>query len=417
VSKKKRVVLIGTGGRANGYTWFLDQEQVEYVGAADPNADNRRNFLGINDLIGQVPEFDTHEEMFEAVPDIDGVVITTPNFQHAVPAVAAMKRGCVVALEKPIAASPESCRLLLQTKRECDAAVVIGFVLRFSPFYLKAKEWIDEGRIGDVVSIQADELAHIMTTSVMFRSDWRRYKKTSGGSLLEKCCHDVDLLTWLAGGVPVRVNSMAGVKTLRPRPDVPDRCDDCAITDECPYFLPPKVYASPRTIRKTDDGILYRFVHDNSACIYNNGHDVCDHQSVQIEYDNGVLAHLLMDFSCGGSACGRHLKVVGTEGVIFGKAEDRAIHLHDKRTDEVEDFNVADDGSGHGGANKTHADTFLRMMDDRAYRPMATLEAGFLSAMLCFAADRSVEEQRHVDVSGLMDEAGLKPGFEIATEG
>jgi len=45
--------------------------------------------------------------------------------------------------------------------------------------------------------------------------------------------------------------------------------------------------------------------------------------------------------------------------------------------------------------------------------PSATLEAGYLSAMLCFAADQSVREKRQVDVSHLMDEAGLKRGFEV----
>jgi hypothetical protein len=121
-----------------------------------------------------------------------------------------------------------------------------------------------------------------------------------------------------------------------------------------------------------------------------------------------------MAFSAGRSACGRTLKVVGTRGVIYGKLEDHVLCLQDKRTDAVERFEAKDDGSGHGGANRGHAEAFLRMMEDPSYRPGATLEAGFLSAMLCFAADQSAEERRQVDVSGLMAEAGLRPGFVVS---
>ncbi len=413
MADRKRVVFIGAGGRANGYTMYGAKDQMQIVGVADPHAGNRKTFLGLNSLVGLVPEFDDWRQMLDKVGPIDGVVITTPNHEHVEPGVECMKRGYVVALEKPIAECPEACRRLLEAKRRHAARLVIGFVMRSAPFYVKARQWIDEGRIGDVVSIQADELPHVLTTSVMFRSDWRRWKKTSGGSLLEKCCHDMDMLTWMAGGRPMRVNSFGGVKSLAPNPSLPARCADCAMAGECVYYLPPAKYDHPDMVRKANDGLLYKFTRDNSACIYNNGHDTYDHQTVQVEYDNGVLATLTMDFACVGKPCGRNLKVVGTRGVIWGKVEDNALFCQNRRTDAVEEFRAVDDGSGHGGANRLHADSFVAMMEDPKHQAPASLEAGYLSAMLCFAADQSVEEKRQIDVSSYMDEAGLKPGFKV----
>jgi predicted dehydrogenase len=166
-------------------------------------------------------------------------------------------------------------------------------------------------------------------------------------------------------------------------------------------------------VKKANDGLLYKFTRDNSACIYNNGHDTFDHQSVQVAYDNGVLASLTMDFACVGKTCGRALKIVGTRGAIWGKLEDGVLYTQDRRTDAVEECRPADDGSGHGGSNRIHADTFVRMMEQPDFEASASLEAGYLSAMLCFAADQSVAEQRQIDVSGLMAEAGLEPGFKF----
>jgi predicted dehydrogenase len=413
MSEKNRVVLIGAGGRANAYTMYGAKEQMNLVGVADPHAGNRQTVLGLNGIVGLVPEFDDWRAMFAAVPDIDGVIITTPNHLHVEPAIESMKRGYVVALEKPIAESAESCRRLLDAHRTYNGRILVGFVMRSMSFYQQARTWIDEGRIGEVVTIQADELPHVKTTSTMFRSDWRRYRKTSGGTLLEKCCHDMDMLTWLAGGAPVRLSSMAGVKSLRPNPDRPERCADCTVTDSCPYYLPPEIYNHPDQINKGNDGILYRFVRDNSACIYNNGHDVYDHQHVQMSYDNGVVASLTLDFACVGKTCGRHLKIIGTRGAIYGKLEDNTICLQDRLTDTVERVELSDDGSGHAGSNRIHADAFVRMMTDPAYPSPAPLEAGYLSAMLCFSADASAETQQLVDVSHLMDEAGLDRGFEL----
>jgi predicted dehydrogenase len=247
----------------------------------------------------------------------------------------------------------------------------------------------------------------------MFRSDWRRFKKSSGGAMLEKCCHDLDLCNWLANGIPQNISSFAGVKSLKPNPELPERCEDCKITDTCSYYLPPKAYDHPDMVHKANDGLLYKFTRDNSQCIYNNGHDNYDHQTVNIEYDNGVLVNFTMDFSAGGKECGRHLKIIGTKGVIKGKCEDNKIELQDKLTDKVEAFEIQDDGSGHGGSNRKHADVFIEMMRDENVFPTATVEAGYVSAMMCFAADKAAETKQVQDVSNIMSDAGLEAGFDI----
>lgn len=412
MSTRKRIAFVGVGGRANSYAKCIDRAVCDYVACADPSPENRKAFIGLN-KIDNLAEYDDWRALFDAHTDLDGVVICSPNHQHLEPAIEAMRRGMVVALEKPIAESADSCRQLLAARREHDARVLVGFVMRSGPFYKQAKQWIDEGRIGDVASIQADEIVHLMTVGVMFRSPWRRFAATSGGSLLEKCCHDIDMITWLAGGSPQKISSMAGRKTLAPRSDVPDNCNDCHITDTCSYYMPNEVYSGPARTWGNQDADLYKFIKDRGSCIYNNGHDIYDHQAVQIMYDNGAVANFQSEFGAAGKTTGRNLKVFGSQGAIWGKCEENVIHCQNKQTDEVERMELYNDGSGHAGANQKHADSFVRLMIDPDYSSPATLEAGYVSAMLCFAADESVKTQRHVDVSGLLAEAGLEADFSI----
>lgn len=409
MSQRLRVAFIGTGGRANSYAQYFDRELVDMVALVDNSADNRKAFVGLHKLSADIPQYDHWDAMFAAHPQLDGVVICTPNHLHLEPALLAMERGCAVALEKPIASNPDACRQLLAAKRKHNAQVLVGFVMRSMPFYKQARQWIDEGRVGDISVIQADEIVHLLTVGVMFRSPWRRFAALGGGSLLEKCCHDLDMLTWLAGGSPLALNSFAGVKTLAPRPDLPDNCNDCQITDQCVYYLPTEVYTGPARTWGNQDADLYKMIKDRGSCIYNNGHDTYDHQSVQIAYDNGVLVNFMAEFGSAGKSTGRNLKILGSAGAIWGKVEENVICCQNKRTDQVERVELKLDGSGHGGSNLTHAKTFQNMMLDRSYPSPATLEAGYVSAMLCFAADQSVAEKRQLDVSHLMQEAGLEP--------
>lgn len=401
---KKKVAVIGAGGRANAYLMYGAKETFDLVAIADPNLRNRETFLGLNDLVGLVQEYDSWETMFQK-HELDGVIICTPNHSHLLPAVAAMERGIVVALEKPIAERPDACRQILESKKAFNARVLVGFVLRSAPFYRQAKLWIDEGKIGDIVTIQADEIPPVLTTSVMFRSDWRRFSRFSGGSMNEKCCHDVDLLNWLVDSQPVSLYSSGGIKSLAPRADLPERCCDCSATSQCAYYLPPEIYEHPDMVNRANDGLLYKFTRDNSACIYNNGHDLFDHQQTLISYSCGATATLTLDFSGKGKMCGRNLKVIGTKGVLFGKLEDNQITLFESATELETVVDLRIDASGHGGANRSHTDAFVRLMEDASFESEATVEAGFLSSMMCFAADESVEKRSHVDLTDIVQMA------------
>ena len=91
----------------------------------------------------------------------------------------------------------------------------MGLVLRYSPLYRDLRAAQAEGKLGDVVSIEASE--HIPPYhGAFFMRDWRRYENYSGSFMLEKCCHDLDLYNGVVGARPRFVSSFGGRKSFTP---------------------------------------------------------------------------------------------------------------------------------------------------------------------------------------------------------
>src|SRR5882724_1659195 len=88
-----------------------------------------------------------------ADPDIDAVSIVTMWDQHTEPAVAALKAGKHVFLEKPITSIVADARKIIAASKKAKGALQIGHICRFNPRYRAAKEAIAAGRIGKVVSL------------------------------------------------------------------------------------------------------------------------------------------------------------------------------------------------------------------------------------------------------------------------
>lgn len=81
--------------------------------------------------------------------------------------------------------------------------------------YVKLKELIDSGTLGRIISVEANEILSPSHGGYIMRN-WRRFKEQAGPHILEKCCHDIDILNWLIGSVPTRVASFGGTNIFVP---------------------------------------------------------------------------------------------------------------------------------------------------------------------------------------------------------
>lgn len=385
-----KIGLIGAGGRgAGGYVRYFSQSPLpaELVAVADPSPNNVELCLSrLESQTSRPRVYQDWSEMLDAKPDLDGVIIATPNFLHHQPAMACLNHGVkTLALEKPLATCPDDCSEIVFKADELGVPIQVGFVYRSAPFFAKIKELLRKGTIGKVISIQADEMVSPRTSSVNFRGPWRRYAAWSGGSLLEKCCHDMDLLNWFADSRPLVVSSFGGQAVFHSHDLLPDHCDDtCELSKRCVYFCDRDNMKFPGAGKVEE------------TCIYNSGADVVDHQSVQIYYENGVVCNFMLNFHTSGDRSGRNIHIVGTRGRIWGRESAAHVWSHDMETDEATRHSFTKDSSGHGGGNRTHAEEFLRLAAGHSTKPVVSTYDAYLSSMLCFAADRSRLEQRQV---------------------
>lgn len=397
MEKPLRIAIIGAGARAlEGYgKHFRQYDPAPHVVAvADPNPVFLDRTLRDLELTREaVRTYDTWEALLDHETELDAAVIGTPNHLHYGPAMILLHRRVPFVLEKPMATTEQACRDIHLAAQASGVSVQLGFVLRSAPMYRKIRDIIDSGVIGQVISIQADEFVGPFVSSILFRGSWRRQRKYSGGAMLEKCCHDMDLITWMAGSRPVAVHSFGGRRTFTPNAALADRCPDCPAGRNCAYA---------RDIDKLVDSHERRmgeYLNETDACIYNLDSDLNDYQSVQLQYENGVIANFMLNFNASRPRGSRSMTIVGSRGTLWGYIDEMKVFHAATGSRETIEHPVEWDRSGHGGGDRTHAFAFLDAVYGRRAQPAVGTWEGYLSAMVCFAADRSLQEARRVQLS------------------
>jgi predicted dehydrogenase len=131
-----------------------------------------------------------------AVPEVAGVMVCTPEDRHLEPALAALAAGKPVMIEKPVAHTLEAARAIETAAERAGLPVLVGHLLRFEPRWLAAKRRLEEGQIGEVLSIATRRIGNVLDQDVL------RGRTTIP---LYYGVHDLDVLRWFAGAAPVEI--------------------------------------------------------------------------------------------------------------------------------------------------------------------------------------------------------------------
>ncbi len=198
---KVRLGLIGLGN--------IGQHHAAYLGTGKVT---RAELTAVSDAVpAKLERFKTLKTFVEPEEllrsgEVDAVIIATPHFQHTTLGIAALDRGLHVMVEKPISAHKADAERLVAAHERNPRAVFAGmFQLRTEPRYLKLRQLITSGDLGQVL-----RMSWLMTD--WFRSEayyasggWRAtWKGEGGGVLLNQCLHNLDMLQWLLG-MPAKV--------------------------------------------------------------------------------------------------------------------------------------------------------------------------------------------------------------------
>ncbi|MEJ0011063.1 MAG: Gfo/Idh/MocA family oxidoreductase [Bauldia sp.] len=187
-----RVGVIGSGRIARTHaSAYKTVARGRLTACTDAVPAAARAFATENDL----KVFDSPEALL-ASPDIDAVIIATPNGLHAEQTVAALRAGKHVFCQKPIAMTlAEADTVVAEAKRHPKSVLQYGFMLRFTPPLADVKARIAAGSLGKP----------IVSRSAIFgwepSAKWFYDPKQGGGVILDTMVHFADLLVWLFGPV------------------------------------------------------------------------------------------------------------------------------------------------------------------------------------------------------------------------
>jgi predicted dehydrogenase len=359
--KTYRIGLIGAGARGETFArqLYAGTERATLFGVCDRDADRLSKFVDYCGLKGT--RTFTDSATFFSQPDLDAVIITTPDFTHRDVAIQAMRAGKDIYLEKPVAPTSEQCREIIRCQRETGRVAFVGFNLRASAESERLKDIVDSGILGQILHVEGLEQLSV-AHSASFMRRFHRKRENTGGLLNHKCCHDLDRILWLIGHQHriVKVASFAGLNVFLPAKAPAKTCHECppAIHRSCPYkdtagFVFPVLGDRPIHHQSSD-------VYGADLCVYNDDKTIFDNQTMIMEWDSGVRGNFnLQLFQSRGY---RETRIWGEKGMLH--AVDGTIRTVLSASGDVIDHAVAPNGTGgHGGTDSKMLGRFVAALD------------------------------------------------------
>jgi len=296
----------------------------------------------------------------------------TPDHMHEKMAVAAFNAGKHVFCEKPLALTPKGCLNVINAGKRAKKKLVIGFVLRYAPIYVKMKEMIDDGAIGKLCGCWM--LHSVASASDYYFHDWHGVSKNTNSLLLQKGTHDLDIINWIVGAEPVRVAAFAERQYFGGKMRNALTCPECNRKKTCPEFQD----------------------NERVQCAFRHEIDVDDNHVVIVDYANGVKVsynecHFTPDDN-------REYTFIGTEGKLYMNGAENWIRVeHRHSSGPIEEQHMRGLG-GHGGGDDRLLDDLVRCVRGKG-EPVAGADAGYLSVLVADGAARSIRNGRVVDLT------------------
>ncbi|MEK7752323.1 MAG: Gfo/Idh/MocA family oxidoreductase [Acidobacteriota bacterium] len=274
--------------------------------------------------------------------NVGAVVIVTPGYLHHEMALAALRAGKDVVLEKPLALNYREALDIIRETRRTGRIVCVGMQRRYTRTDMEVQRIVDSGAIGPVRYINYEEYRNDWNPQSWKYTDpatgqktsWRFLKKTSGSSELEFSIHSLAMACGLVKSPMARLAASGGV-------------------------------------------------------VHYTGRDTRDLSSILVDFASG--ARLNYSFSCFSPRAGGKLLVIGDTGVIRRDGGKLAVSTAGKPLEPVKFSGDASDD----GAEVRHYKEFFENVRNRKPSPLSP-EAALEPAKIAYGAEISISENRIV---------------------
>lgn len=409
-------ITLGAGSRGNVYGNYAVNfpNEIDIIGVAEPIEIRKQRYADKH----QIPEenrFVSWEHVFERPKFADAIIITTPDDLHYGPCMKALEMGYDILLEKPIAPTEEEVRDILALAQKTQRIVAVCHVLRYAPYFIRLKEVLDSGALGELISIQHMEpIQHIHMSHSYVRGNWHNSKQTTP-IILAKSCHDLDIMRWIVGKPAKSIAAYGDLKWFKeenaPKGATPRCTDGCPAEAICPYSAL-KIYYRDRSYTYVFDFPEDKSTHDAfildqlkttnyGRCVYQMDNDQADHYVSSILFEEGITANFSMEAFT--AYHGRRTRIMGSMGDIVGDMNE-FVHtdfltgeksVWNMKVEDVDNYK----NSGHGGGDwalMTDWVKAVKMQDPTVLT--STIEASIESHIMGFMAEKSRLERKIMDI-------------------
>ncbi len=397
-------VLIGAGQRgADAYASYAltNPDEIKIIAVAEPNEQRCNLFADLHGIDADM-RFESDIELFRLGKIADCAMVCTQDRYHTEPVTAALKLGYHVMCEKPMSFNAADCVKMSEYAERYNKTLTICHVLRYSPFFTQLKKILDSGVIGEVVSIQHIECVGYWHQAHSFvRGNWSN-SEVSTPMILQKCCHDMDILHWLLGKKCLNVSSFGSLQYFKEE-NAPagssKRClVGCEAEEECPYSAK-KIYLSDRiphseifrkivAVENTDEAIERELLSGPyGRCVFRCDNDVVDHQVVNLEYEGGTTVSFTMcAFTANGS---RIMNIMGTKGQIRCDMENNIIITEEFLSGKSETVTLDVSTEGHSGSDRCFMEGLVKTVETNGEYSLSSAKESLESHLVAFAAEKS----------------------------
>jgi predicted dehydrogenase len=396
-------VVFGAGGRGTVYGDYAVRysQDIQIVAVAEPRPDRLARFATTHD-IPPTHQFNSWEDVVRQGKIADVIINCTMDRMHVDSTLAALETGYDVLLEKPMSPVLHENMRLVQVAEDHGRHLQICHVLRYSAFFQSLRSIVQSGKLGRIVSVDHREnLVYWHMAHSYVRGNWRNIRD-AGPMILAKCCHDLDILSWILGTPVAWLNSFGTLTHFKPEnaPEgAPLRCTDgCPAAEVCKYYAP-RLYArdtngwpwNALTLMPTVEARIEALkTGPYGRCVYHCDNEVVDHQTVNMELVDGTTVSLLMQGQ--GDEEGRTMRYDGTHATLYGRfvAGRYRLTIRYHRTGEEEDVPIsANTIGGHGGGDFGIMRSFVNALQGLPDDSVTTARESLESHLLAFAAEES----------------------------
>ena len=296
-------------------------------------------------------------------PDVDALMICTPNHTHYEILTLAMKSGKPIFLEKPMATTIGDTAAIVRASEGYSSFIQIGLQYRYKAQYVEAfHEAKSRSSLGQIKTISLSEYRPPFLDKV---EQWNKFNKNSGGTLVEKCCHYFDLINQLAESMPTRVYASGG------------------------------------------QAVNFKDFDRNGIPA-----DIDDHAFVITDYANGIRANFTLNMFCHDFT--EEMVISGDKGQLKAKEQFKiqeqqpsratiTLQLGEwggsRKTDVTYAREIEE--SGHHGATFYAHVAFMDHLEGKHVQAATPLQ-GLWSMIVAFAAQQSIETGQSVDIREFM---------------